>query len=147
MSVDLDDARDAITTSIYADDRQTSREVKAGLSALEALCDEVTSLRAALAARGEAAWAISVLDAYAEKHEEVAPPAPVFHRYMSKVDGSPVKQWRVPISTNKSILMQAFSTANGARLAVAQNLVERDPSLHRPLPSPPVAPELGKVER
>jgi hypothetical protein len=65
-----------------------------------------------------------IIWAWATKHEEATPPAPVFHRYMNGA------QWRIPIpGTGGRFEVQSFHTPEGATLALAAALVAQDASL------------------
>lgn len=80
-------------------------------------------------------WATRVLFSWAKKHEEATPPMPVFHRYMSKVDGDRLPSRRVPIpfadhdGVFRGIGIQAFATPEAAVLALAEALAQQDPAL------------------
>lgn len=74
--------------------------------------------------------AVRVLDAWAEKHEEVAAPAPVFHRYMSPVPGKGMQgAWTIATQVGGRVFMSSNASASMARITAAEALLKEDPSL------------------
>lgn len=107
--------------------RQLSTQLDAN-DALASVIEEKSVLVASARAQTEA---MRTLFAWAEKHEEATMPVPVFHRYMSKVDGGYCKQWRVALPFigrgNGSLIgLAAFATAEEAIIATAEALVKDD---------------------
>jgi hypothetical protein len=85
------------------------------------------------AAREEQGLARSmrILFAWAEKHEEASIPMPVFHAYLSRVDGGAIKQWKTPIVTDHGVYVGAYVSPIEAVKAVADALAKQDPALLR----------------
>lgn len=82
-------------------------------------------------------WAMRVLWKWAEKHEEATIPTPVFHRYMSKVDGARLPSWKAPVvfadadGVFRGIGIQVFGSPEEATIAIAEALAKQDPALGR----------------
>lgn len=80
-------------------------------------------------------WAMRVLWAWAERHEEAAMPMPVFHRYLSKVDGARVPEWKAPVpfadpdGVFRGIKIVGFSSPEEATIALAEALFKQETSL------------------
>ncbi len=70
-------------------------------------------------------WAISVLDAWAQRNDESQSHAPVFHRYMG-VKG----MWTIGVTLDGKHIIKRFETAAEARQYAAIELVKRDSSLN-----------------
>jgi hypothetical protein len=74
--------------------------------------------------------AVRVTWAWAMKHEEAAIPEPTFHRYMSKVSGDMLPQWRIAIPDESgAIRVTAFDNPKSALVALAKAMVAQDPKL------------------
>ncbi len=69
------------------------------------------------------AEAMRALFRWAQAHEEATIPMPVFHRYMSKVDGGDCPQWRVAMEDERGVVkIEAFSDPVEAVVALARSL-------------------------
>jgi hypothetical protein len=76
----------------------------------------------------EARRAVRIIDNWAMKYE-VQAPGPCFHWFTSRVSGLPIPRWRIFLGLRA--VGGYFATADQARVALAQKLVEQNPELER----------------
>lgn len=116
-----DEAKRLILASMFAGDSQTDKQYMAAFGALGVVMAELETLKREL-------WAVRVLDAWAEKHEEASPPHPIFHLYMVARN-----RWTVLLPGG----IRHFESASAARIAAAEVLTKEDPTLLVEADEPP----------
>jgi hypothetical protein len=73
--------------------------------------------------------AVRILLNWARKHDGITPPFPVFHPYMSRVDGADCPRWRAPKFSSTSVTVEPFADGEVALIEIAEGLVKEDADL------------------
>lgn len=73
--------------------------------------------------------ALRILLNWGKKNDGITPPFPVYHSYMSKIDGDRLPRWRTPEVTSSTVFLQAHADGELAIIESAEALVKDDPGL------------------